>query len=153
MKRVALVALVLMIPVPAMAQQMCWISPAEGSENIVILRVEHTATIPNDEYVVIYNTGRTSVDLSGWVVFDSYYETYRHLPPTARTDPLITMHIYRIPYGVVLKSHCWVRICSGYGKNNGLYLYRDLRTQWLKDEGDTLYLMDNYCNLISQFTW
>jgi hypothetical protein len=153
MKRMAFVVLVLMIPVPALAQQGCWILPAEGSENIVILRVQHTATTLNEEYVVIYNRGKIPVDLSGWVLFDSYYEAYRHFPPAERTDALVMAHIFRIPYGVVLGSHCWVRICSGYGKNNELYLYRNLRAQWLNDEGDTLYLMDNYCNVINEFTW
>ncbi|MGC1120815.1 MAG: lamin tail domain-containing protein [Candidatus Methanofastidiosia archaeon] len=153
MKRIALVVLVLMIPVPALAQQECWILPAEGSENVVILGVQHTATTLNEEYTVIYNRGKIPVDLSGWVIFDSYYEIYRHLPPAERTGDSILMHVYRIPYGTILKSHSWIRICSGFGKNNELYLYRNLRTQWLNDEGDTLYLMDNYCNSISEFTW
>ena len=145
--------LMLMVPVFGLTQQVHGILPEEGSENVVILRVQYTATTLDDEYVVIYNKGKIPVDLSGWILFDSYYETYRHLTPLERMANNPLPHMYRIPYGTLLKSHSWIRICSGYGRNNEDYLYRNLTTQWLNDEGDTLYLMDDFGNLISEFSW
>lgn len=141
------------VHIPVAGQRGCMYPPAEGAENIVVLRVQYAATTPNEEYIVIFNKGDTSVDLSGWVVFNSYYETYRHLPSAERTNASAWNHIYKIPYGAVLNPKYWVRICSGRGEDNELYLYRNLNEQWLDDEGDTVYLMDNYCNVISEYSW
>jgi hypothetical protein len=129
----------------------CMYPPAEGSENIVILRVSFSATNLNDEYVVVYNTGKTAVDISNWVVFNSYYEQYRNLYGNERTDPLAWRHVYKIPRGIVLESKDWVRICSGLGKDNEMYLYRNLETPWLENSGEIIYLMDDLCNLIDQY--
>ncbi|MBU7031804.1 MAG: lamin tail domain-containing protein [Theionarchaea archaeon] len=129
----------------------CRDPPVEGSENIVILRVEYFAINLNDEYIVIYNSGDTSVDISDWVVFNSYYDQYRQLPMNGQTDKLAWRHVYKIPRGIILEPKDWVRICSGFGKDNEMYLYRNLMTQWLENSGEIIYLMDDRGNLIHQF--
>jgi len=154
MKKAVVVLLCMVcVHVSVAGQPECMYPPAEGSENIVIVRVQYAATIPNEEYIVIVNKGDVPVDLSGWVVFNSYYETYRYLPPLERTNASAWKHIYKIPYGFTLYPKYWVRICSGRGQDNELYLYRNLNEQWLTDEGDTVYLMDNLCNVIDEYSW
>ncbi len=125
--------------------------PLEGSENIIILRVQYITPSPHGEYIVLLNTGDVTVDISDWVIFDSYYNMYRRLPINERIDPLAWEHMYKIPYGVVLKPKYWVRICSEQGQDNELYLYRCLSQPWL-EEGETLYLADNRWNVIDEYT-
>jgi hypothetical protein len=129
----------------------CMYPPAEGSEHITILRVSFSYSSLNDEYIVIYNNGKTAVNISNWVVFNSYYEQYRNFYASERTDPLAWRHVYKIPRGIVLEPNDWVRICSGMGKDNEMYLYRNLAASWLEDAGETIYLMDDLCNLIDQY--
>jgi hypothetical protein len=152
MKRIVMIVCMMCIHMVA-AQPQCLFPPAEGSENIIIVRVQHAATVPNDEYIVIYNEGDITIDLSGWVVFNEHYKEYQDLPASERTDKSAWRHIYKIPYGFKLKPKYWVRISSGHGDNNEMYLYRNLAEQWLTDEGDTVYLMDEYCNIISENSW
>lgn len=129
----------------------CKFPPVEGSENIIILRVEYSAISLNDEYIVIFNSGDVAVDISDWVLFNSYYEQYRQLPKDQQTDKLAWRHVYKIPRGIVLEPNDWVRICSGRGKDNEMYLYRNLTIPWLENSEETIYLMDDLCNLIHQF--
>lgn len=152
-KAIGMLLCILLTQVSVNGQQECILPPAEGSESIIILRVQFAATITNEEYIVLLNKGDISVDLSEWVIFDSYYENYRHLSPSDRKDGQAWMHIYKIPSGFILKPGYWVRICSGHGIDNEMYLYRNLDRQWLNDEGDTLYLVDNLCNLINEYSW
>lgn len=125
--------------------------PVEGSDGIVILRVQYGAPSPHGEYIVLYNTGALTVDLTDWVLYDSYYDAYRRLPLKERKDPLAWRHIYKIPYGVVLKPNHWVRICSEQGQDNELYVYRCLSVTWL-EEGETLFLADDRWNIIDEHT-
>ncbi|MBU7043749.1 MAG: lamin tail domain-containing protein [Theionarchaea archaeon] len=150
MKKVWVLACVLMVQT-VVAGQECMYPPAEGSENIVILRVNFSATSLNEEYIVLFNTGKSAVDISNWVVFNNYYEQYRHLPVDERRDPQVWKHVYKIPRGIVLEPKDWVRICSGVGKDNEMYLYRNLNTSWISDSGEIIYLMDDMCNIIHQF--
>lgn len=152
-KAVVVFLVVLWIQASVAGQPECFVPPAEGSDEIIIIRVQYAATSTNEEYIVIFNKGDTTVDLSGWVVFNSYYDTYRNLPVDQRTDPSAWKHMYKIPYGIKLNPRYWVRICSGRGMDNELYLYRNLNEQWLIDEGDTVYLMDNACNVIDTYSW
>jgi hypothetical protein len=92
-----------------------------------------------------------AVDISDWVLFNSYYEQYRQLPKDQQTDKLAWRHVYKIPRGIVLEPNDWVRICSGRGKDNEMYLYRNLTIPWLENSEETIYLMDDLCNLIHQF--
>lgn len=131
----------------------CVYPPAPGSENVAILRVQYAANTLNEEYIVLFNTGKTTQDLSEWVLFNAAYDSYRKLPLIERTDPSAWKNVYKIPSGVTLGPSCWVRICSGRGKNTSLYLYRNLTTQWLGDQSDTLFLYDNTCNLICTYSW
>ena len=62
--------------------------PVEGSDGIVILRVQYGVPSPHGEYIVLCNTGALTVDLTDWVLYDSYYDTYRRLPSKERKDPL-----------------------------------------------------------------
>ncbi|MGD2249664.1 MAG: lamin tail domain-containing protein [Candidatus Methanofastidiosia archaeon] len=151
MKKLILL-LLLVIPLVG-GQQECIIPPASESENIIIIRVKHTATTLNDEYIVLFNTGSTAVDISGWVVFSSVYQEYRTLSAAERGEIAPWKYIYKIPSWTTLYPKHWVRICSGRGKDNELYLYRNLSEQWLNNEGDTVYLMDNYCNIIDEYSW
>jgi hypothetical protein len=151
MKKLILL-LFLVIPLVG-GQQECIIPPASESENIIIIRVQHTATTLNDEYIVLFNTGSTAVDISGWVVFNSVYQEHRTLPAAERGEIAPWRHIYKIPSWTTLYPKHWVRICSGRGQDNELYLYRNLSEQWLNNEGDTIYLMDNYCNIIDEYSW
>lgn len=129
----------------------CAFPPVEGSEGIVILRVQYLTPSPQGEYIVLFNAGDVTVDISDWVIFDRYYSTYRRLPLKERTDPTAWKHMYKIPYGVKLNPKHWVRICSDQGQDNELYLYRCLSETWLQ-EGETLYLMDDRCNVIDEYT-
>lgn len=135
------------------AQPPCVFPPEEGADNIVILRVQYAATVLNDEFIVLFNKGKTTVDLSGWVIFDSQYEEYRHLSPPERPELIVLDHLYKIPYGFELKPHYWVRICTGRGKNDEIFLYLNRDNQWLNDDGGILYLMDDTCNLIDEYSW
>jgi hypothetical protein len=153
MKKVVVVFLVVVWIQAVAGQPECFIPPQEGSDDIVIIRVQYAATYINDEYIVIFNKGDITVDLSGWVVFTSYYEVYRNLPLEQRTDLHVWRNVYRIPSGFKLKPKYWVRISSGRGTDNELYLYRNLGEQWLVDEGDVVYLMDNGCTVIDQYSW
>ncbi len=150
MKKPLVVCCVLQILILAGAQAGSQ-PPVEGSESVVILRVQYAATVLNDEFVVIFNKGDVTVDLSRWVVYNSYYDTYRTLPLAQRTDPSAWKYVYRIPHGVLLKPRHWVRICSGHGQDDELYLYRNLDVQWLDDAGESVYLADNYSNLIHEY--
>lgn len=154
MKRTITVILVLLCLQGFVAgQQECFVPPAEGSQDIVILRVQYAATYTNDEFIVIYNTGDIPVDLSGWVVFNSFYEAYRNLFEPQRADPEAWKNVYKIPYGFTLEPNYWVRISSGRGTDNEMYLYRNMSEQWLEDDGDIVYLMDESCNIIDEYSW
>jgi hypothetical protein len=154
MKRTVTVILVLLCMQGVVAgQQECPVPPVEGSEDIVILRVQYAATYTNDEFIVIYNKGDITVDLSGWVVFNSFYDAYRNLPEPQRADPAAWKNVYKIPYGFTLEPNHWVRISSGRGTDNELYLYRNMSEQWLEDDGDIVYLMDESCNVIDEYSW
>lgn len=152
-KAIGMLLCVLLVQVSVNGQPECIFPPAEGSENIVILRVQYAATILNEEYIVLLNKGDISVDLSEWVIFDNYYENYRQLSPLERKDQRAWVHIYKIPSGFILMPGYWVRICSGRGIDDKMYLYRNLDQDWLNDGGDTLYLMDNLCNVIDEYSW
>lgn len=153
MKKVLIVFCVLCFQLSVAAQPECFIPPVEGSDSVVILRVQHTAASLNEEYIVIFNRGNVTVDLSGWVIFNAYYEEYRLLPPGQREDTEAWKHIYKIPFGFKLNPKYWVRISSGHGQDNEMYLYRNLNEPWLDDAGDTLYLVDKYCNVIDEYSW
>lgn len=146
--------LILLLAIPLVGcQQECIIPPAPESENIIIIRIQHTATTLNEEYIVLFNKGSTAVDVSGWVVFNSVYQEYRDLPPNERGEIVLWKNIYKIPSWTTLYPKHWIRICSGRGEDNELYFYRNLSEQWLINEGDTVYLMDNYCNIIDEYSW
>lgn len=153
MKKVVVVFLVVMWIQAVAGQPECFVPPAEGSDEIMIIRVQYAATYVNDEYIVIFNKGDVTVDLSGWVLFNSYYDVYRNLPLEQRTDLSPWRHVYRIPSGFKLKPKYWVRVSSGHGTDNEMYLYRNLTEQWLVNEGDVVFLVDNACNLIDQYSW
>lgn len=154
MKRAGIILLLIAgVQMSVAGQPECIVPPEPGSDAIVILRVEYAATHPNDEFIVIINEGNSPVDLSGWVVFNSYYEAYRNLPMPQRTDKMAWRHIYKIPSGFILEPKFWVRISSGFGDDSEMYLYRNLYEGWLEDGGDTVYLMDNYCNVIQVYSW
>jgi len=155
MKKAVIVFVILCIQasVVVSGQPQCPIPPAEGSSAVIILRVEYAATALNDEYIVILNRGDTTVDLSGWVVFNTYYEMYRNLPAVQRVDKFAWRNVYRIPTGIKLPPRHWVKIFSGFGESNEMYLYRNLTEQWLDNQSDTVYLMDNFCNIIHMYSW
>ncbi|KYK36127.1 MAG: hypothetical protein AYK18_12285 [Theionarchaea archaeon DG-70] len=152
MKKIAIICCMVWLLLP-MAARPGDAQVAEGMGSVIILRVQYAASTLNEEFVVIFNQGKTAVDISGWVLFNSYYQEYRNLPLRERNDVLAWKHVYRIPYGVVLEPRRWVRICSGHGQDNELYLYRNLNGEWLEDEGDTVYLMDTGFTVIDQKSW
>lgn len=89
---------------------------------------------PNQEYVKITNSGKTSVNLKGWKIKD---EGARHT---------YTFSSY------TLKSKASVTLRSGKGKNSGSTLYWNKYSFIWNNEGDTAYLYNAQGKLVSKKT-
>ena len=76
----------------------------------------------NDEYVVLTNTGESTVDLSGWVLTDE---------SGAR---------YRVPEGVTLEPGQSVTVRTGSGADTASELYWDAGRPVWNNDGDTVRL-------------
>lgn len=78
----------------------------------------------NDEYVVLENTGQTTLDLSGWTVSDS------------------ADHTYTIPRGVEFTAGAQVVVHTGRGTDTATDLYWGRSSAVWNNDGDTVILTD-----------
>ncbi|MEU6808975.1 lamin tail domain-containing protein [Streptomyces sp. NPDC046831] len=85
------------------------------------------------EYVVLTNSGRHAVNLSGWTLSDRAGHTY-------------TFHHYR------LDGRSSVRVHTGFGRDTRTDLYQDRRNSvW--DRRDTATLRDNHRHVVDTVSW
>lgn len=110
------------------------ISGSTNSVYISALYVGAPREQPNQEYVKITNSGKTSVNLKGWKIKD---EDAKHT---------YTFSSY------TLKSKATVTLRSGKGKNSGSTLYWNKYSFIWNNEGDTAYLYNAQGKLVSSKT-
>jgi len=79
---------------------------------------------PNDEYVVLKNTGSSPIDLSGWTISDE------------------AGHTFEFPQGFVLGSGDTVTIRTGSGTNTDATLYWGSSSAIWNNGGDTIVVRD-----------
>jgi len=84
------------------------------------------------EYVLIHNSGRRSVDLTGWTLSDTAFHTFR-LPP------------------FILAPNADVRVWTRAGVNTALDLYWGRRAAVWNNVGDQAFLRDSRGLLVSEF--
>ncbi|MGQ3331212.1 lamin tail domain-containing protein [Halorubrum sp. FL23] len=86
----------------------------------------------NDEYVVLENTGQTTLDLSGWTVSDS------------------ADHTYTIPRGVELTAGAQVVVHTGRGTDTATDLYWGRSSAVWNNGGDTVILTDGSGTVVTE---
>lgn len=87
---------------------------------------------PNQEYVKITNSGKTSVNLKGWKIKDKGAK-----------------HTYTFS-SYTLKSKATVTLRSGKGRNSGSTLYWNKYSFIWNNNGDTAYLYNAQGKLVSK---
>jgi Lamin Tail Domain len=87
----------------------------------------------NAEWVTVANTGRSSVDLSGWTLSGDDHHAYRF------------HHLW-------LAGHASVRVHTGIGRDTRSDVYQDLRT-YAWDNDDTATLRDSRGRLVDTKSW
>jgi len=74
----------------------------------------------NDEYIILSNTGDSTLDLSGWTIADS------------------AGHTYQVPAGVTLESEETLTIRTGSGSDTDSELYWGASSPIWNNDGDTV---------------
>jgi hypothetical protein len=88
----------------------------------------------NSEWVTVVNTGRHSVNLSGWTLSNSEHRTYRFT------------HLR-------LAGHSSVRVHSGNGRDTDANVYQDRRDYVWNDYRDTATLRDDDGRIADTKSW
>lgn len=109
-------------------------SGSTNSVYISALYVGASGEKPNQEYVKITNSGKTSVNLKGWKIKDKGAK-----------------HTYTFS-SYTLKSKASVTLRSGKGKNSGSTLYWNKYSFIWNNDGDTAYLYNAQGKLVSSKT-
>lgn len=105
--------------------------PAGGSDDAPLdISVHADAAGPdgdnlNDEYVVLTNTGSSTLDLGGWTVADA------------------ADHVYTVPAGTTLDAGASVTIHTGTGRDTRDELYWGRSTPVWNNDGDTVTVRDD----------
>lgn len=88
----------------------------------------------NAEWVTVVNTGRSSVNLSGWSLSDADHHTYKFT------------HLR-------LAGHAAVRVHTGTGRDTAANVYQDRRDYVWNNDRDTATLRDSHNHVAGTKSW
>ncbi|WP_328535321.1 lamin tail domain-containing protein [Streptomyces sp. NBC_00344] len=88
----------------------------------------------NTEWATVTNTGRNTVNLSGWTLSDADHHTYRF-------------------HHLLLGGHRSVRVHTGVGRDTGSNVYQDRRSSVWDSHDDTATLRDGRGHVVDSKSW
>lgn len=136
------------------------LSPQAGQIviNEVLFKQTGTSALTNDEFIELYNSGNTAINLTGWKLIDGNLLVYNGTDGTGSIDGNATNGAFVIPSGTILAPGQYAVVWIGSNTpdkqtSGATYQFYLNRAPKLNDDGEDIWLYDAQTSIVDYIAY